>query len=253
MVDPVDRPDEERREHLQMLGEMLVGIAHEMNTPVGVLVSMLDGMRRCHARLGELAEAESLGPEQHAQLRDLVARLQQPAPVLDVAVERLQGLVRELRLVGRPQEEDPFEPVRLVPVIEGDLLLLQFELKQGVTVERRFEAEPVVRGRATWLGQVFLNLLRNAIQALDHHGTITVTVRERGGAAEVIVADDGPGIAEDVLPRLFQRECTTKGREAGTGVGLLLSERIVRKHGGSIAAANAPAGGAVFTVTLPLA
>jgi len=244
---------ENRSEHLQALGEMLVGVAHELNTPLGALISLLESMHRCQGMLGEILDRPRLDADAQADLRAVVGRMEQSWPVITTACDRIQGLVRELRLAGRPDAQEPPGPVPLVPIIEGDLLLLQYALKHGVTVERRFAAEPVVLGHTTLLGQVFLNLLRNAIQALEGKGTITLGIRERGGAAEVTVADDGPGIAPDVLPRLFQEHCTTKARADGTGLGLLVTERIVRKYGGTIGAANAPTGGAVFTVTLPLA
>ncbi len=254
MLDPQDPMSaQERRDHLQTLGELLLGIAHEMTTPLGALGSMLDSLERCQRRLEDVADRPQLGPQDRAELQEILAHMRQGWPVLGTARQRLQDLVRELRLAGRPDAERPAEPVALVPLIEGDLLLLQFDLKQGTTVVRRFEAQPVVRGHASLLGQVFLNLLRNAIQALAGSGTITITVREQDAEATVTVADDGPGIPADLADRLFSEACTSKGRQEGTGLGLLISERIVRKHGGRIAATNAPGGGAVFTVTLPVA
>ena len=108
-----------------------------------------------------------------------------------------------------------------------------------------------MRGRGALLGQVFLNLLRNALQAMDGEGTLTIGVAERDGQAVVTVADTGPGVPREVLERLFQRAVTTKCVETGTGLGLLVSRQVLDKCGGSIAAANRPEGGAVFTVTLP--
>jgi signal transduction histidine kinase len=253
----VDRTDDgagpERREQLQTLGELLPGIAHEMTTPLGVLGSLLDQLGRCHEKLHDLAEQPHLGAQEQERMREVLAQVQQTWPVVTTAHDRLRGLVRELRLAGRAQDPGPGEPVPLLPILEGDLLLLQFELKQGVTVERRFTAEPTVRGHATRLGQVFLNLLRNAIQALGGQGTITLTVRQADGVAEVTVADDGPGIPHDLQDRLFTEPCTSKSREEGTGLGLVISGQIVRDHGGTIRADNSPDGGAVVTVTLPLA
>ncbi len=254
MVDsPEPTAEQERRDHLQNLGELLLGIAHEMTTPLGALGSMLDSLERCQRKLQDVADRPAIGPQDQAELREILAHMQQGWPVVGTARQRLQDLVRELRLAGRPDAERPAEPLALVSLIEGDLLLLQFDLKQGITVERRFEAQPTVRGHASLLGQVFLNLLRNAIQALAGHGRITVTVREHDGQAEVIVADDGPGIPPELIDRLFTEACTSKARDEGTGLGLLISARIVRQHGGRIVAANAPGGGAVFTVFLPVA
>jgi signal transduction histidine kinase len=138
-------------------------------------------------------------------------------------------------------------------MLEGNLTLLHFDLKQGVAIDRRYEADPQVLAHDVFLVQVFLNLLRNAIQAMAGQGTIELTVRERDGRAVVEVADTGPGLSDEALAHLFKDDFTTKCPEEGTGIGLRISQRILEKHGGDIVAANRPEGGARFTVTLPLA
>jgi two-component system NtrC family sensor kinase len=255
---PAETPtgDEDQQfqdEHLQTMGRLLLGIAHELNTPLGVVASVCDSMLRCQQKLAELVAKPTLSAEDHDELRNLVGHLESGRPVLQVGLDRVQALVRVLRIAGRPELMEALEPVDLVAVIEADLLLLDHQLKQGITVIRRFASRPTVRGHGVMLGQVFLNLLRNAIQALDGRGSITLTVDQRDGQAVVEVADDGPGIPADVLPRLFAEKVTTKCIETGTGVGLLICQRTVEKHGGRISATNGPTGGAVFTVTLPLA
>jgi signal transduction histidine kinase len=100
---------------------------------------------------------------------------------------------------------------------------------------------------------VFLNLLANAAQAIAGPGAITVETRREGDAAVIVVADTGPGIAPDALGRVFDPFFTTKPVGEGTGLGLSISYEIVTKHGGEIRAENAPGGGAVFTVRIPLA
>lgn len=241
-----------RDERLRELGAMMVGIAHELNTPLGVVMSTCDGLKRCRERLRELADKPALAPEDLERLRGIVEHMEGGAPVLAAGLERLEALVRELRLQGRADAQASSEPVSIVEILEGDLLLLRHQLKQGVQVERRFASRPTVRGHAVFLGQAFLNLMRNAIQAMQGQGTLTLDVRERDARAEIRVSDTGPGIPEDVLTRLFRDEVTTKCPEEGTGIGLLSTQKIIARHGGAISAANAPGGGAVFTVTLPL-
>jgi signal transduction histidine kinase len=240
-------------EHLRGLGSMLVGIAHELNTPLGVVMSTCDGLQRCRQKLRDLADKPALDAEDHERLRGILEHMESGGPVLAAGLQRMEALIRELRLQARAGDGIALEPASLLEILEGDLLLLHHQLKQGVTVERRFAAQPTVMAHPVFLGQVFLNLLRNAIQAMEGAGTLTISVDADESRAEVRIADSGPGIPAAVLARLFQGDVTTKSRGEGTGIGLMNSRRIVAKHGGTIAAANGPHGGAVFTVTLPLA
>jgi signal transduction histidine kinase len=253
-----DTPDEAeqlRQDHLRSLGMMLVGVAHELNTPLGVVVSTHDSLRRCRGRLAELADRDSLDAAGMQELRSILQHIDASEPVVLAGLERMQGLVRELRLSGRADADagaTRHEPASLVALLEGNLTLLHFELKRGVVVERHYESEPRVMAHPVYLAQVFLNLLRNALQAMAGQGTMVLTVREQDGQAVVEVADTGPGLSDEVLAHLFKDDFTTKCAEEGTGIGLRISHRILEKHGGQIAAANRPEGGAVFTVTLPL-
>ena len=245
--------DQMREEHLRELGTMLVGIAHELNTPLGVVISTMDGMQRCHQKLREVANKPALEAGDQERLRAILDHMESGKPVLKEGLKRMEALVRELRLSGRSGEGTSHEPVSIIDVLEGNLVLLHYQLKQGIDVERQFEARPVVQAHPIFLAQAFLNLMRNAIQAMDGQGTLSLTVRERDDGVEVVVADTGHGIPEAVLAKLFRCDVTTKDSGEGTGVGLLICQRIITKHGGRITAANGPNGGAVFTVTLPAA
>lgn len=262
-MNPIDRSDDTvtagddatalHQEHLRQLGMMLVGIAHELNTPLGVVASTCDSLQRCQEKLREVLAQPSLTAADHERLRDILAHMDSGKPVLTAGIGRMQGLVRELRLAGREDRAARHEPMSLVDILEGNLVLLHFDLKQGISIERHYEIEPLVPAHPVFLAQVFLNLLRNAIQAMDGQGTIVLTIRDSGDQVVVEVADTGPGLTDDLLARLFQEPLTTKCEDTGTGIGLLNCRRIVEKHGGTIAAGNRPTGGAVFTVTLPQA
>jgi two-component system NtrC family sensor kinase len=100
---------------------------------------------------------------------------------------------------------------------------------------------------------VLLNVLANAAQAISGTGAITIETRRDGSTAVVRIADTGPGIPPDVLPRVFDPFFTTKPVGEGTGLGLSISYEILKKHGGEIHAESSPQGGAVFTLRLPMA
>jgi signal transduction histidine kinase len=101
------------------------------------------------------------------------------------------------------------------------------------------------------LVQVVLNLLINATEAMPDGGWVNIEARLADGRVEVAIADSGPGLSPSVLAQIFQPFCTTK--EGGTGLGLSVSHSIIEQHGGTMLAENAPGGGAVFTISLPLA
>jgi signal transduction histidine kinase len=100
------------------------------------------------------------------------------------------------------------------------------------------------------LRQAILNLVKNGLEALSRGGALTISSRARGDVVEVAVADTGPGIAPEVADRLFEQFFTTKPQ--GTGLGLSISRQIIEEHGGELAWANRPGGGAVFTIRLPV-
>ena len=123
---------------------------------------------------------------------------------------------------------------------------------QGVTVEAQLsEAAPRIQADENQLRQAFLNLLRNAGEAMaGAGGTLLVATAATDGALEIAVSDTGPGIEEDHLKQVFEPFFSTK--ERGTGLGLALTQQIIHEHGGTIAVRSAPGDGTVFTISLPL-
>ena len=131
--------------------------------------------------------------------------------------------------------------------------------KHGIEIVRRQPETPVtIAGDPLLLQQAFLNVLINAEHAIvdsGRRGTIDIAIETTADGASVIarIRDSGPGIDEEVLPRIFDPFFTTKEVNKGTGLGLTITYGIVQEHGGSVTAANAPGGGAVFTIELPAA
>ena len=139
--------------------------------------------------------------------------------------------------------------------IETTLHLINHNLRDAeITVELELDpALPTIEGNAGALNQVFLNLLKNAAEALDgRRGTISVCARREGAAILVEVRDDGPGIDPEHLPALFEPFYSTKGAGRGTGLGLSMSRRIIIEHGGSIDVSSSPGEGATFRIRLPI-
>ena len=132
------------------------------------------------------------------------------------------------------------------------LTLYQSQIKQGIEVERAYEAPGVVWARHDQLNQVWTNLVHNALQAMGETGTLALSVRELDGHVEVAITDSGPGIPVEAQKRVFEPFFTTKPLGEGTGLGLSICWDIVTQHGGTLAFETAP-GRTTFTVTLPTA
>lgn len=170
---------------------------------------------------------------------------------LELGTSRVSALVQSLRSYARPTE-DPVD-VDVVRTIDDALHLVTHRLT-GLEVVREDDADlPTITGHPGPLGQVWTNLVLNAVDALDGRGRVTIGARRDGDAVRVTIADDGPGIPPELLPKLFTPRFTTKqGRvRYGLGLGLAISERIVHDHGGIIEVTSKP-GCTEVTVRLPL-
>ena len=253
-----------QREKMASVGQLVAGVAHELNNPIGFVYSNVttleDFVRRLRAML-ESYRAAPLGAADQARLqaewesRKVDYALKYLDSMIDgirEGAERARKIVRDLRVFARSQD-DVWQPVDIHEEIESSLTLLNHLLKDRVTVHRKFGELPEVECVRSQMDQVFLNLLANAAQAIPGPGAITIDTHRDGDTAVIAIADTGPGIAPEIMGRLFDPFFTTKPVGEGTGLGLSISYEIVKKHGGEIRAESPPAGGAVFTVRIPLA
>jgi signal transduction histidine kinase len=255
---------------LATIGELAAGVAHEINNPTAFVQSNLKTIERYWGRLrsyvGDLeafvakVAAESQGPlaeaAQHvAALRASlkIAAIEGDLPdALSESVDgtvRIQKIVQDLKSFARPDDEQ-FRAVSLVEVAERALRLVSNELKYVANVEQELAPVPRVFGNASQLSQVVVNLLMNAVQAIEREGRITVRTRLAGRDVVLEVADDGSGIPRHVLPRIFDPFFTTKPPGRGTGLGLPVSLGIVERHGGHLQVESEEGKGALFRVVL---
>ena len=239
---------------LANLGEMASGIAHEINQPLAVIRLAADALRE---------ELET--PEAQADPLSLLGFMNEKLARIAAQTERASGIIRELRTVARKPSNDaqPFDLADAVRVSD-DLLHEQLRAARVfLALDLPDGAGPQVRGEASRLQQVIINLALNARDAILERsdtphvgalGHVTLRVREDRPKrlAVLTIEDDGPGIPDVVLPRLFQPFFTTKPAGKGTGLGLSISYDIVRRMGGEITAGNCPEGGARFCITLPM-
>ena len=222
-------------EKLASIGELVAGVAHELNNPLTTVVGFAD-----------LAIRRTSDEGLRSQLRYILQEAQRAARI----VQNLLTFARK-----RPLEK---KLLNLKKLLDGVLELRAYELRTAnIEVVRIYTPEPVfVSGDLVQLQQVFINIIANAEQAMhEAHGggKLTVQTEVQGDRALVHIQDDGPGIPRDVQRRIFEPFFTTKGVGRGTGLGLSVAYGIVREHEGEIWVESEPGMGARFTVALPLA
>jgi signal transduction histidine kinase len=253
-----------QREKMASVGQLVAGVAHELNNPIGFVYSNVgtleDFVRRLRAMLdvyrgAGLQESDRARVDEQWQALKIDYALKYlDSMILGIreGAERARKIVRDLRVFARGQDE-VWQPVDLHEEIESSLTLLSHLLKDRVVVHRKLGALPTVECIRSEIDQVLLNLLANAAQAIAGRGEITVSTSHQADTAILAVADTGPGIPPDVIGRVFDPFFTTKPVGEGTGLGLSISYEILKKHGGDIRAENRSGGGAAFTVRLPIA
>jgi signal transduction histidine kinase len=222
----------EAQDRLASLGLLSASVAHELNTPLAVL----------HGSIEKLAETI---PEKHAQER--LARMLR-------VTQRLQKISEGLVDFARVRNQEVSE-VQVCPLINEAWSLVGIDEKAGeIHFTNETASDDTVIGNPDRLMQVFVNLLRNALNAVESGGSISVKSRkvQRDGRQWITISvdDDGHGIPTGVLPDIFEAFVSTRLDAQGTGLGLTVAEGIVQQHGGTISASNRPGGGARLEVTL---
>lgn len=222
---------------LAVLGQMAASITHEINQPLAALRALNDNARVFLQR-GLQADAEG----------NLAA--------IDQLTQRIAAIVAQLKGFAR-RDDLRVQPVPVAQAFQAALALVAAEARrQRVSLDSPPVAEGLaVLGQQVRIEQVLVNLLRNGIDACAEQGggTVTLTAEVAGGEALLRVTDTGAGLPDDVLARLFEPFFTTKRRGDGLGLGLSISASIANALGGSLQGGNRPAGGAQFTLRLPLA
>ncbi|WP_082551463.1 DAHL domain-containing protein [Massilia sp. Root351] len=256
-------------EKLASIGQLAAGVAHEINNPLAFLGANAAMLEQYLARLFEMLaiyrdaeQAMAAQPELAARLRRERERLELDylhEDIPDILRESRQGMARVSKIVqalkefARSDAQQQWEPADLHRCIDATLELIASDLQQKAGVVKQYGALPDIECVPSQLSQVVMHLLLNACQAVGpQRGRITIRTGTQDGQAWFEVADDGCGMAPEVVPRIFDPFFTTRDIGQGTGLGLALSYGIVQQHRGRIDVQSAPGAGSTFRVTLPL-
>lgn len=225
-----------QNEKMAVLGQFVAGIAHEVNTPLGALMANNETVSHC---------LDQIQTEQQKFKLSALELLK----VNKMAGDRIQEIVKNLRNFARLDESD-LKTVDLHEGLDSTLMLLEPSLRGKIDIVREYGSLPEVACFPGLLNQVFMNLLVNAVHAIDGKGTITVKTYfdPQTDLVNVAITDTGKGIAPENLPRIFDPGFTTKGVGVGTGLGLALCFKIMDKHDGGIAVDSIVGQGTTMTV-----
>jgi signal transduction histidine kinase len=243
-LDKLTRAQEQlvRSEKLASIGQLVAGIAHEINNPVNAIVNTV----------GPLEQAiDDIDSADLAVRGDAARDVREMVRVVQRGAQRTKAIVSALHNYSRTDDESVVD-FDIDRSIDDSLELLRHLLKDK-TVTKQYGDVGRVRGHAGQVNQVFMNLLTNAAQAAGPGGEIFLTAVPEGSGVRVSVRDTGPGVPADLKTKIFDPFFTTKDVGEGTGLGLAISQRIVRSHGGRIELGTPMEGrGAEFIVWLPL-
>ncbi len=234
------------------IGRLLAGIVHEINTPLGSIFSNNDVLGRSLAMLAPLIAGGT--PAELEKAGRIVDTVQQLVAIDQIACERIRSVIRGLKTIARVDSAER-RSIDLNQHLRDTLKLTQAEFRKRITVETDFGELPEVECFPQMLGQVFLNLLVNAGQAIEGLGTITIRtwLEEDVATAHVSIADTGRGMTPEQQAKAFDAGFTTKAVGEGTGLGLSIAREIIEeKHGGSIYFESTPGVGTTFHVRIPV-
>jgi two-component system NtrC family sensor kinase len=250
-------------EKLAAIGQVAAGVAHEVNNPLAFMLSNLDSLRSYFADIKAVLKAWHESPEAGKEMEqriDVNEILSDIEPLLDETAHggrRVRAIVQELKTFSR-HDEAAMEPVDLADIARSTLLLTERELQGHAQLIKRLESAPVARAPRQKLHQMVLNLVVNAMQAVEarpieagQRHTITLATRSVGEDVELEVSDTGCGIPENIRSRIFEPFFTTKPVGVGTGLGLSVCALVAERTGGRIEVHSEVGVGSTFTVRLP--
>jgi len=226
------------------LGELVAGVAHEINNPLAFVLSHLETAKKA---LQKAADPETtFSPAARAEWERATARLRE----MGVGLQRIRDLVLKLRVFSR-LDEGAWQAISVRESVESVLMILGHRLQDRIAVDLHFGSPDVIECYPSLLNQALLNVLANAADAIEGTGTVSIHTGATGPVYAIRIVDTGSGIPAALKERVLEPFFTTKAPGQGTGLGLSITHSIMRKHGGALELDCPPGGGTTVTLTLP--
>ena len=241
------------QEKMASLGNLVAGVAHEVNNPIGAVKSSAHVLSRCiHKIYDTLSKSKNLEDVRNDdQFQQALSMLKDNNQVINTASERVAEIVLSLKNFARLDEAE-FQEVDIHDGIDTTLTLVEHEIKNRIEVIKEYGDIPQIKCYPNQLNQVFMNLFINSAHAIKDKGIIKIKTYSKNGYVYVEVTDNGKGINKENLAKIFDPGFTTKGRGIGTGLGLSISYNIIKKHNGEIKVQSEVGKGTTFQIVLPV-
>jgi len=225
------------------LGELVAGIAHEINNPLAFILAHQGTVERL---LGDIETAAD-----DAARQPILAKARDRLGSMRMGLKRIESLVLNLRKFSR-LDEGGFQTIDVAAAIETVLALLAPKLSGRITVQRDLRGPAELTCSPALFNQVVMNIIGNAADAIEGTGTIRISTSQDDECCWIEIGDSGPGIPDEMRERIFEPFFTTKPVGTGMGLGLAIAYGIVQAHHGTITIGNSPEGGAAFSICVPL-
>jgi len=240
------------REKLASLGNLVAGVAHEINNPIGAIHSSSDVVDRSLEKITSILEhcrtREDI--DDNPQFKKSFVTIQRNNRIILEGSKRVAHIVKSLKTFAR-LDEATYQKANIHEGLESTLELLYHEYKNKAEVVKEFGDIPEIYCYPNELNQVFMNILSNAVDAIQEDGMIKISTFQEQGNIVVEISDNGNGIPAEKIDKIFDPGFTTKGVGVGTGLGLSISHNIIKKHQGRILVDSEVGKGTVFRVVLP--
>ena len=253
----------EQREKLANLGELVSGVAHEINNPLTFIASNLSNLKKFSSKILDFTQSifdmdipdsikDSINSKKEEMNYDYInQRIQSLIDRSLVGTDRMKKILMDIKTFSRMAGTEHVM-ADINEAIEVTIELINFQFKDNIKVETILGLIPEIECNIEKLNQVFMNIIINAIHAIELEGNIKIETYEKDQKIFIEISDNGKGIPENVIPNIFNTFFTTKEKGKGTGLGLSICKNIIQQHNGNIDVHSKVGEGTTFTISLPI-